>query len=73
MIKAIIFDYDDNLVQTRKTRYNTIYKLTKEIFNANITASVYCFSFGNKWQLKSINLEQSYITPRLRLHKRRFF
>ncbi|TGM59129.1 HAD-IA family hydrolase [Leptospira vanthielii] len=37
MIKAIIFDYDDTLVQTRKTRYNTIYKLTKEIFNTNIT------------------------------------
>ncbi|MBM9589646.1 HAD-IA family hydrolase [Leptospira sp. 201903075] len=37
MIKAIIFDYDDTLVQTRKTRYNTIYKLTKEIFKANIT------------------------------------
>ncbi|EMY60438.1 HAD family hydrolase [Leptospira terpstrae] len=37
MIKAIIFDYDDTLVQTRKTRYTTIYKLSKEIFNSKIT------------------------------------
>lgn len=37
MIKAVIFDYDDTLVQTRKTRYKTIYKLSKELFNTEIT------------------------------------
>ncbi|EOQ95652.1 haloacid dehalogenase-like hydrolase [Leptospira wolbachii serovar Codice str. CDC] len=37
MIKAIIFDYDDTLVQTRKTRYNTIYKLSKQLFDTEIT------------------------------------
>lgn len=37
MIKAILFDYDDTLVQTRKTRYNTIYKLSEELFKIKIT------------------------------------
>ncbi|MCG6139467.1 HAD family hydrolase [Leptospira mtsangambouensis] len=37
MIKAILFDYDDTLVQTRKTRYNTIYKLSEELFETKIT------------------------------------
>lgn len=37
MIKAILFDYDDTLVQTRKTRYNTIYKLSEEVFKTKIT------------------------------------
>ncbi|MBM9548920.1 HAD-IA family hydrolase [Leptospira sp. 201903074] len=37
MLKAIIFDYDDTLVQTRKTRYKTIDRVAKEIFKANIS------------------------------------
>ncbi|EKJ87798.1 HAD-IA family hydrolase [Leptospira meyeri] len=37
MIKAILFDYDDTLVQTRKTRYQTIYKLSDELFKTKIT------------------------------------
>ncbi|TGK96787.1 phosphatase [Leptospira brenneri] len=37
MIKAILFDYDDTLVQTRKTRYNTIDKLSNEVFNTKVT------------------------------------
>ncbi|MCW7489128.1 HAD family hydrolase [Leptospira meyeri] len=37
MIKAILFDYDDTLVQTRKTRYQTIYKLSDELFKTRIT------------------------------------
>ncbi|TGM74369.1 HAD family hydrolase [Leptospira bouyouniensis] len=36
MLKAIIFDYDDTLVQTRKTRYKTISNLALDEFNYNI-------------------------------------
>ncbi|TGL44898.1 HAD family hydrolase [Leptospira perdikensis] len=37
MIKAILFDYDDTLVQTRRTRHQTIYKLSDELFKTRIT------------------------------------
>ncbi|ABZ94657.1 phosphatase [Leptospira biflexa serovar Patoc strain 'Patoc 1 (Ames)'] len=36
MLKAIIFDYDDTLVQTRKTRYKTISNLALEEFKYKI-------------------------------------
>jgi phosphoglycolate phosphatase len=35
--KALIFDYDDTLVQTREIRYKTIKRINSEVFNYTIT------------------------------------
>ncbi len=35
-LKAILFDYDDTLVQTRKIRYRTLKNLAKEKFQFDL-------------------------------------
>lgn len=47
MIKVIIFDYDDTLVQTRKTRYKTIKKLSLDQFNYEMSDE----EIDNAWGL----------------------
>ena len=46
MIKSIIFDYDDTLVQTRRTRYKTIRNIGSEIFGSEISENEIDIAWG---------------------------
>ncbi|PIP53496.1 phosphatase, partial [Candidatus Beckwithbacteria bacterium CG23_combo_of_CG06-09_8_20_14_all_34_8] len=39
MLKAIIFDLDDTLTQTRQTQYNTLKTTAKRFYNLEISDS----------------------------------
>ncbi|MCB9030643.1 MAG: HAD-IA family hydrolase [Deltaproteobacteria bacterium] len=55
-IKAVLFDYDDTLVQTRASKYLAIQALARDFYNYELTSEVISKDWGKSFDLLFKNL-----------------